>query len=208
MPIIGFINKHSTSFRILILVLLVSGLIGLTCHFHFTDHSFTAAEAAKFFISGLVVIGLTYSILTFEFIVKKNRDERVSKLSSATFDILKSWYGSPLIEYLKFIYGFEKTEIFKLLNSDIGKFMAFFEGEGSDSIEFRKSFNGILNYFEIICSGIKENVVDESFTKRYFEDVFYVYYDEWISLIKERRKKLPDMFCEFTTLTEEWRKSK
>lgn len=203
----SFYERYSLLLRISLSVAFIIVIIGYANFLHQTEPKLALSELAKFVVSGLVVVGLFYSILAYEFGVKKSKLDRRVQKGQSTFNILSTWYNSPLIDYSKVIDSFEKSDKYSLLKNNIEEFEKYFE-DVDKSIELRNAYRGIFNHFEIISAGIKEEVIDETFVKRYFKDIFFAYYEDWIAFIVRRRQKNPDAFLEFTTLVENWRKEK
>jgi hypothetical protein len=201
-----FISNHSLFFRILISTIFILLLYFNAVYIQNTvgKQKFDTAEFWKYVIGGLVVIGLIYTILTFEFTVKQSREAKRTQQSQSTFGILSAWYNSPLIDYSKVVDQFEKTANYQLLKNNLDDFIVFYD-DLSQSIELRNAVRGVFNFFEMIGSGIREGVIDEGFVRRYFEEVFILYYDDWIEFIKKRRQNAPEMFIEFTNLAEKWK---
>ena len=124
--------------------------------------------------------------MTFEFNVKKRREEVRSQKSLSTYSALKDWQNTPLIDYSQKIREFENGNDYQLLKGDMVKFENFFDA--LNQTELKKSVIAIFNYFESISCGVVEGVLDEGFVKRFFQTVFTLYYNDWILYIKVRRK--------------------
>jgi hypothetical protein len=199
-------GKYGLLFRVTTSIALILILIGVTLTIKTQDPNLLTTERTKFFIGGLVAIGLFYTILAFEFNVKKSKQDRRSQLSQSTFSILSAWYNTPIVDYSKTISLFEKGANHKHLKNNIDAFLQWFDSDDKDAIELRRAIGGVFNYFEIICTGIKEQIIDEQFVKRYYEEVFNDYYNDWIGYINKRRGINGGMFSEFTTLVENWNK--
>lgn len=205
-----FLQKKRSNFsfqlrRLVALVLFVILVFAAKIIHNADPLKFDNIEMVKFIIDGLVAIGLLYTILTFEYTVKKNNEDKRVLECQGSFDILSQWYLPPLCDYSRTIYIFEGTENFKILKQDPEKFDEFFNSRTAESFEIRDATNGIFNFFEIICTGIKEEVIDPNFVRRYFNNVFAAYYDDWLPHILIRRKESEDLFKEYTDFVESGR---
>jgi ribosomal protein S2 len=99
---------------------------------------------------------------------------------------------------------FEKTPTFSLLKTNTDQFfIEFYKPENDNS---RKSIISILNYFETVSSAISEELLDDKFAERYFDNIFSEFYREYIIFIEERRKRknVPTLYIEFTSLASKW----
>jgi hypothetical protein len=177
----------------------------LAWYLHREEPELKKSEIIKILNSGLVIIGVIYSILTYESNqVKNHHDTRVRK-SSATYNVIREWHTSPMIDYSKICKEFESKKEYELLQNDIGAFMQEFNN--SINLEYRKSLICILNYFESVAAAISEELMDELFMKKYFRIIFVDFYDNYIPFIRERRRMKNDheIWDEFTTLVERWK---
>jgi hypothetical protein len=203
-----YIQSHAFLFRVCIASVLILILCYINFHITKKEPKIAYSELAKFTASGLVVIGFFYSILTFEFNVKKSKLDKRAQMAQSTFNILSAWNTTPLIDHHKTIDTFEKSDKHALLKENIDEFMVYYNSDSIESIELRKAIRGIFNYFEIITSGITEGVIDEAFVKRYLSEVALEYYNDWNNFIGKRREKNPTVFIEFTNLVETWNEQK
>ncbi len=96
------------------------------------------------------------TVLTFEYTVKKNNHDKRVLECQGSFNILSQWYVPPLSEYSKAIYIFEGTENYDTLKTDPEEFNKFLTLTLKASLRIREATNGIFNFFEIICTGMKE----------------------------------------------------
>jgi hypothetical protein len=201
-----FINHHSLSFRLLVSLVLYVLLTWSAIHLQNSDPTkkFDNAEFAKYIVSGLVVIGLLYTVLTFEFTVKTKKSDERYQLSLTTYTAISQWHAPPLIEYSKTIGLFETTFLYEMLKKDAISFEQFYASTDGESI--RTAVSGIFNYFEVISAAIEEKIMDESFVKKFFFAVFKAYYIDWIEFIKIRRINTNDndLWNDFTTLVQKW----
>lgn len=200
-----FFSIDNVQFRVSLLVLAIIALIILAFYLHCKEPQLTPSETAKIVTGGLVIIGLMYSILTYESNQKKNRhDIRIQKCST-TYKAIGEWHTSPMIDYSKCCIAFAQEKDYILLKTDVKAFVIAFDKP--KNIEFRKSLICIFNYFESMSVAVNEDIMDEAFMKKYFRNIFYAFYDDYINFIKERRenKKNEEIWIEFTTLVEKWK---
>jgi hypothetical protein len=115
-------------------------LVTLTIHYKLPE-KFDIGEMAKFVVSGLVVIGLFYTILTFEYNFRKNREDKRIIEVQGSFDILSQWYVPPLSDYTRAIYVFEGTDKYQLLKNNLDEFHKFFNSRTDDSFKLRDATN-------------------------------------------------------------------
>lgn len=196
---------NSRAFRALLVFLAFILLILLACYLHREEPDLKKSELFKVVNSGLVIIGVMYSMLTYESNqVKNHHDMRVSKCS-ATYKVMREWHTSPMMDYSKICKEFESKKEYQLLQDDIEMFMHEFDK--NINLEYRKSLICILNYFESIGVGISEDLMDELFMKKYFRKLFYDFYDTYFHFIQERRRMNNDdeIWQEFTTLVKRWK---
>lgn len=200
----AFFNEHGLLFRLGTTLILILFLAIVANNIASRESQIAYSEIARFIVGGLVAIGIYYSILTFEFNVKKNKDDRRMQKSSSTFTILSAWYNTPIVDYSKAISFFERGANYQNLRNQMDGFLAWFDSNEKSAVELRRAIGGMFNYFEIIASGIREKVIDEQFVRRYYGDVFTEYYNDWIAFINKRRENAPSMYLEFTNLVENW----
>ena len=196
---------NSRAFRAILIFLAFILLILLACYLQHEEPDLKKSEIFKIVNSGLVIIGVMYSILTYESNQIKNwHDTRVRK-SSATYNAIGEWHVSPMMDYSKICKEFESKKEYQLLKDDIEMFMQEFNK--SINFEYRRSLICILNYFESMAAGIGEDLMDEIFMKKFFRKIFYDFYDAYFLFIQERRRINNDheIWQEFTTLVERWK---
>lgn len=199
-----FFNEQGFLFRLGTTIILILILSIVANNIAGSEPRIAYSELARFILSGLVAIGIYYSILTFEFNVKKNKEDRRIQKSSATFTLLSAWYNTPIVDYSKSISIFEKSTNYDDLKKDREDFLLWFDSNEAAAVDLRRAIGGMFNYFEIVASGIREKVIDEQLVKRYYGDVFKEYYTDWIRFIGKRREKSPSIYLEFTNLVEHW----
>jgi hypothetical protein len=196
---------NNTAFRAVLVFFAFILLIGLARYLHGEEPELKKSEIVKILNGGLVIIGIMYSILTYESNqVKIRHDIRVSK-SSTTFKAMKEWNSSPMIDYMKICKDFQNKKEYKLLKNDIAAFIVEFEKPVNQ--EYQKSLFCILNYFETMAVGINEDLMDEEFMRKYFCNIFFEFYDTYYPFIKGIRKTKKDfsILSEFTNLVNKWR---
>lgn len=146
--------------RLLVVGLFLTGLIYLLIILKTKEgNNLADSELVKIATGGLVILGILYSILTYEFNVKKRREELRAQKSLTTYSAITAWLNNPLIEYSQEIRNFETGTNYILLKGNMEIFEKFFDN--SDQGSLKKSVIAIFNYFETIACGISENIVDE-----------------------------------------------
>lgn len=199
------ISVNNAALRAVLVFLAFLLLLSLAFYLHVEEPDLKKSEIIKIMNSGLVIIGIMYSILTYEFTQAKTRNDiRISKCS-ATYKIMGEWYTSPMIEYVKNCREFENRYEYQLLKDDIVIFTRIVEN--NINYEFRKSIFCILNYFEVIAVGISEDLMDERFVRKYFSIIFFDFYNTYFPFIEQRRKIKNDheIWKEFTNLVNKWK---
>lgn len=196
---------NNRAFRAILVFLSFILLMLLAWYLHQEEPELKKSEIIKILNSGLVIIGVIYSILTYESNQIKNRHDTRVRKSSATYDVIKEWHTSSMIDYSKICKEFESKKEYALLQNDIGAFMHEFNK--GVNLEYRKSLICILNYFESMAVAISEDLMDELFMKKCFSKIFFKFYNAYILFIEERRriKNDPEMWREFTILVERWK---
>ncbi|SFD76433.1 protein of unknown function [Chitinophaga sp. CF118] len=201
------IPVNTTAFRVVIIFLAFILLVILAGYLRLEEPDLKKSEIIKIINSGLVIIGLMYSILTFESNQIKNRHDIRVRKCSATYNVIREWHMSPMMDYSKICKEFELKNEYQLLKNDIESFMQEFDN--SINSEYRKSLICVLNYFESIAVAISEDLLDELFTKKYFRLIFLEFYDDYFFFIHERRKIKNDneIWQEYTRLAYKWKTS-
>lgn len=196
---------NNRAFRAVLVFLAFILLILLACYLHSEEPELKKSEIVKIVNSGLVIIGVMYSILTYESNQIKNRHDTRVRKSSATYNAMGEWHVSPMVDYSKICKEFESKNEYQLLKNDIEKFMQEFNS--SINSEYRKSLICILNYFESMSVGIGEDLMDEVFMRKFFRKIFFDFYDAYFPFIQERRRINNDheIWQEFTRLVERWK---
>lgn len=112
-------NQNFISIRIIIVVLFLLFLCLLCFYIHTKEPSLPLSELIKILLGGLVVIGLLYSILSYESSIKKTKhDIRIQK-ASITYSAMGEWHNPPMIDYAKVCSEFESKPEFKLMKTSI-----------------------------------------------------------------------------------------
>jgi hypothetical protein len=101
-------------------------LILLACYLHIEEPDLKLSEIFKIVNSGLVIIGIIYSVFTYESNQVKNLHEIRIRKSSATYNVMREWHISPMLDYSKICKEFESKHEYKILHSDIETFMIQF----------------------------------------------------------------------------------
>ncbi len=161
-------------------------------------------ESAKIFLGGILIIGLIYAIINYEFSLNKNVSDISIKRSLATFDIINNWHKEPLVSHINEMRKFEKSQHFNLINGDIDELMEFMHDEKNAPL--LNSLVSILNYFETIVAGMNEGILDQQYIRRYYELIMLEYYQQYSSFITKKRsnERNQKIWTEFTRLAQDW----
>src|SRR3954462_1056520 len=101
---------NSRAFRAILVFLAFILLILLACYLHSEEPDLKKSELFKFVNSGLVIIAVMYSILTYESNQIKNRHDTRVRKSSATYNAIGEWHVSPMMDYSKNCKEFESKK--------------------------------------------------------------------------------------------------
>lgn len=161
-------------------------------------------ELAKIFLGGILIIGLIYAIINYEFSLNKNVTDINIKRSLATFDTINNWHKEPLVSHINEMRKFEKSKQFNLIDGDIDELMDFMHDEKNAPL--LNSLVSILNYFETIVSGMNEGILDQQYIRRYYELIMLEYYQHYSSFITKKRsnERNQKIWTEFTRLAQDW----
>ncbi len=196
-------EQYGLSFRMFMSLAFMTMLIWTSGQIDTREPDLAYSERAKFIVNGLLVIGLFYSMLGFEFNVRKTRMDVRSAKSLTTFTAISAWHNAPLIDYSKQVKLFDRSNNYRLLLGDIKQFIVFFEHE--DQAELYKSVHGIFNYFETLGIAVDMGIMHEEFVRKFFRNAFLKYYNEWLPYIVNMRSGAPSLWVNFTSLAERWK---
>jgi hypothetical protein len=195
-------DKYSLLFRITVAIVLIIIVIGVADYLHDTEKDLPMSDLAKFVVGGLVVVGLFYSILAFEFNVKKTKRDYQTAKEILTFNTANEWHKAPVKDYqvtsIECEYAFQKTkpertaeELYNYVQSNL---------------EYRETLKGILNYFENLSVGVYKELIDKAFVSEFISYIFEVYYIDYYYFIKIYREKRGNdtIWVNFTNLAEDW----
>ncbi|HTN38158.1 MAG TPA: DUF4760 domain-containing protein [Arachidicoccus sp.] len=190
-------------FRILIVTLI---MIAINILGYFTWSGATIAEKLKNFITLLggasIIIGIFYSILNYENNqIKIKNDSKVSK-EILTFSTATKSYDSHMTQCFAKIHLFYDENINLLQNGQHG----LFEQKINADIEVKSAWLIVLNYFECICAGIDQGIMDEEFMREFFQTIFKNYqrmFSNYIDYLR-RERKTERIFSHFTQTCQKW----
>ena len=191
--------------RNIVLVIAILSVLSLTYWLHKLQPNLEYSELAKVTTGAFVLIGLIYSIMTYELTQKKNRHDAKMQKNSATYNSCSEWHSLTMMNHTRILGDFKKKPDFLLINTDIQKFIEFIEDSANN--EYKTSYMCVFNYFESLSIAATEGLMDEDFIRKYFSGVFIRYYDDYFPVIKQRRisKQDPDLLIGFTHLVEKWK---
>lgn len=197
-----FVTDHSILFRVLFAGILILALSGIGLILHQKYSKFDTVEFAKFITGGLVVIGLVYSILAFEFNVKKTKLDYKTAKEILTFNTANDWHKSPIKDYQNTSIGFEKKFIDSANTRTVEELYDYVE----NNLEYRESLKGILNYFENLSIGVYKGLIDKQFVYEFISYIFEIYYVDYFYFIETHRvkRKNATIWVNYTNLAEEW----
>lgn len=153
---------------------------------------------------GCVILALFYSIISYEYNQRKfNHDIKTSR-ETLSFSIACEWYKPPTSDFMKTSIKFYKKHQNLIEQTNAKAFHDELEKEENE--ESKAAIFGILNYFESIALGVKQNIMDEEFIKGFFGSVFATYYNDYLFYIEYRRKikQNTKIWKNFTTLSNKW----
>jgi hypothetical protein len=195
-------DKYALVFRIVLSWALIIFVIGFAVYLHKKEPSLALSELSKFVVGGLVVVGLLYSILAFEFNVKKAKKDYKSAKEILTFNTANEWHKAPVKDYQKASIDYEKRFVDAKAERTAEDLYTYVE----DNLDFRESLKGILNYFENLAVGVYKELIDKEFVYEFISYIFEVYYVDYYYYIEGYRTKRGNntIWVNFTNLAEEW----
>jgi len=207
MPYKRIFKPRNKFLRYILLIVSLGFLVAISFYLHRVEPDLKKSDLIKILTGGLVVIGLMYSIMSYESVQAKNQYDMHRQQLASSFEIINQWYKTPLIDYSSALGAFQQTSEFSLITTDV---VAFYNIINNDQKECRTALAGIFNYFEIICCALKEDLLEEEFIKRYFQGIFYRMYDLYHPYILYRRidRGVPDIWNDYTETVEYWREDK
>jgi len=191
--------------RNIVLIVAIITVLSLTYALHQLEPDLEYSELVKITTGAFVLIGLIYSIMTYELTQKRNRHDAKSQKNSATYNSCSEWHSLTMMNHARILGEFKKSQDFLLINTDILKFMEFIDN--SSNKEFKTSYMCVFNYFESLSIASLEGFMDEAFIRKYFSGVFMRYYDDYYPVIKQRRitRQDSDLLIGFTQIVEKWK---
>jgi hypothetical protein len=156
-----------TFFRAMIILLAIIFLSVLAAYLHLQEPDLKQSEIIKILNGSMIIVGLAYTIMTYEFNHSKTLNEIRVRRTTATYEIIKEWNSAVMTNYQKICYEFENKHEIIFLHNDIDNFIEI-NNDGVNT-EYIKSLTGILNYFESIAVGIGEDLMDETLMRKYFK---------------------------------------
>ena len=135
-------DKYALLLRICLALVLIIVVIGVANFLHSEEPKLPTSDLAKFVVGGLVVVGLFYSILAFEFNVKKTKNDNKTAKEILTFNTANEWHKAPVKDYQKCSIEFEGKFIKNKSKRTTEELYNYIE----DNLEFRESLKGILNH--------------------------------------------------------------
>lgn len=149
-----------------------------------------------------ISLGIFYSILNYENNHIKYKIDAKKNSCALSFVCVNEWHKPTMVENLKvtkklfdahrnLIQEGKKPEFFAILESDE---------------EGRSALVSILNYFECMAIGIKQNLLDEEFMRITFKGVAEGYSNNYGFYIEYRRAKENNMstWINFTEMAKRW----
>jgi hypothetical protein len=195
-------GKYALLFRVSLALALIIVVIGIADYLHFTEPNLLISDLAKFVVGGLVVVGLFYSILSFEFNVRKTKQDYKTAKEILTFNTANEWHKAPVKDYQKTSIEYEKKFVKTKKNRTAEDLYNYVER----NLDFRESLKGILNYFENMSVGVYKGLIDKDFVYEFISYIFEIYYIDYYYYIEGYRQKRNNktIWVNFTNLAEEW----
>jgi len=200
-----YFSANRSIFRAMIIVFAIIFLSFLAAYLHIKEPDLKQSEMIKILNGSMIIIGLIYTIMTYEFNHSKTLFEIRVRKTTATYDMIREWHSSTMSEHQKRCYEFASENKNIFLNNDIQNFIVSFNS--NINIEYKKSLSEVLNYFESIAVSVCEELTDEMLMKKHFRKLLFNFYDVYFPFIEDIRKTQmnDDIWKEFTNLVERWR---
>ena len=191
-----------------VLVIAVIIVAGITYYLHHIEPKLAYSELVKIATGGLLLIGIMYSIMTYDLTQNKNRhDIRMQKMS-ATYNACSEWHTGIMMGHVIKLSELETKQEFKSIKTDVTAFNNFMEK--NDNCEYKRSYLCLINYFESLPIASNESLMDEEFIRKYFFGIFKGYYNHYLPFIQHRRIITGNqkILIGFTEIVEKWKTKK
>lgn len=191
--------------RNVVLVIAIGAVLFTTYYLHNIEPNLSYSELVKITTGGFLLIGLIYSIMTYDLTQKKNQHDMRMQKMTATYNACSEWHSMTMMDHIVRLSEFGSKPEFKLIKSDIVKFAVFFDKE--ENKNHKISYLCLVNYFESLSIAADESLMDEEFVRKYFYGIFKRFYDDYLPYIQNRRMSTqnPKVLIGFTTIVEKWK---
>lgn len=189
----------------MIWVLLAIIILMTTSFYTWRTVRFTEAISIITFIltGGSIFIGIGYAILNYEIARINYRRDREFSSNHHAFHTALAWNNDIVLEKLKITKRIHEKYGHLILENNSKEFSEILDSDE----EARAALISIFNLMECISLGVTRGVIDENFTRYYFQGLFIDYLNDYEFYISYRRKKHkdPTIWCFFTELATKWR---
>jgi len=151
---------------------------------------------------GSVVIGIFYSVINYEHSQIKFRHDIKASRNSLSFNAASEWFKPSMVENLKItkvLYVQHRHLIDENKAAEFSKIL-------DENEQARSALVSIFNYLECIAIAVNENILDESFMKKYLSGVCVNYIIDYGFYIDYKRNvnKSAQIWINFTNLARKW----
>jgi hypothetical protein len=150
----------------------------------------------------LLVITLYFTALNYEFTASKTRNDYKTAKEILTFNTANEWHKTPIKDYQRTSIEHENKFIARQGKRTIIDLDTYID----ETIDYRESIKGILNYFENMSVGVYKGLIDKELVFEFISYIFEIYYIDYYYYIENYRKKRNNngIWRNFTKLAEEW----
>lgn len=194
--------------RNLVLIVAVIFVASTTIYLHHLEPKLAYSELVKIATGGLLLIGIMYSIMTYDLTQSKNKHDMRMQKMAATYNACSEWHTLVMMDHVIKLAELEVLVEFSLIKTDITGFAKFLERK--ECCDYKRSYLCLINYFESLAIASNESLMDEEFIRKYFFGIFKSYYDDYLPFIQHRRisKKNQKILLGFTDIVEKWQTKK
>jgi hypothetical protein len=189
--------------RYWIVIIMLIVLIAFTYKIYYLKDS-TIRDTVAVFAGGAVLITIFYHILNYEYSQRKFKHEIKSSRDILSFNTAMDWQKEFLTKSCDLSIDFYEKN--KELLQD-GLYRKFHEEiNKEENNQYHSALLTVLNFFESISLGVKQEIMDETFIKGFFQSLFVGQLNKYRGYINYRRelKQNPKILCNFTELSEKW----
>ena len=189
--------------RYWVVLILMAILIWFTYHVYHKPGT-QVRDVIAVFAGGSVLITIFYQLINYEYSQRKFKHDIKSSKDTLSFNVALEWHKEFMTSNVNTLYKFYKLNKTFLDDGAPRKFHEELEKEENE--KFYDALLSVFNFLETLCLGVKQGIMDEEFIKGFFNSLFIVQYNRYITYIEYRRreKQNPKIWVNFTTLSEKW----